>query len=278
MLGKYEGLKPTFKILLFLTFLFLFINIFQSYLPLEYVYLNFDLLLSSFLAAIIVNFIFEKELYSFGLNFDSFSFRNVIVISIITIILILLIIASKLTFSNISLSSNISSRGIFDIILIMLFISIFEEISFRGIIFQELRTKFSPTTAIISTSLAFALLHLGNFGFDFLAFINVFLAGLLLGFLVLKSSDLWSAISFHFIWNTCIALFAGSNLSGNNYDSILIYSNNESLSPLFYGGEYGIESGLITTIILIILLILSNKFIKISPYGEATYLRKLYKK
>ncbi len=278
MLGKYEGLKPTFKILLFLTFLFLFINIFQSYLPLEYVYLNFDLLISSILASIIVNYITEREIFSFGLNFDSFSFRNTIVISIITIILILLIITSKLPFSNISLSTNISSTGIFDVILIMLFISIFEEISFRDIIFQELRTKYSPTVAIISTSFVFAILHSKNIGFDLLSFTNVFIAGIFMAFLVNKSGRILISATFHFLWNISLPLFVQSNVSGNNYDSILIYSNNESLSPLFYGGEYGIESGLITTIVLIILLILSNKFIKISPYAEARYLRKLYKK
>jgi membrane protease YdiL (CAAX protease family) len=82
------------------------------------------------------------------------------------------------------------------ILLAVILIPIFEEIFFRGIIFNELRNRINPTASIIISSLIFALFH-GNI----LQGIYTFMLGVLLSLVYTWTRSIWSIITMHITYN-----------------------------------------------------------------------------
>ncbi len=127
----------------------------------------------------------------------------------------------------------------------LLFGAIGEEMLFHGYAFQVLLGRLGPFATILPVSVLFAFLHAGNPGINSLALVNTGLWGLALGFAFWKSGDLWLAIGLHFGWNWVLPLF-GANLSGFTM-SLTGYVLQWRTSPIWSGGAYGPEGGLVTT-------------------------------
>ena len=121
-----------------------------------------------------------------------------------------------------------------------------EEMIFRGYAFQLLVEKMGAFATILPVSVIFGLTHAANPHASLLGIVNTFLWGLVLGVAFLRSRDLWLPIGLHFGWNLVLPLF-GVNLSGLTID-VTRYSYRWDLTPVWSGGEYGPEGGLLTTI------------------------------
>lgn len=80
--------------------------------------------------------------------------------------------------------------------------SIFEELAFRGFLFNKLNEVANIKITIIATSFLFALIH-----FSFISFLWIFPFGLLLGYLRAKYNTLWLGMIVHFIHNLVILVF-----------------------------------------------------------------------
>lgn len=74
--------------------------------------------------------------------------------------------------------------------------AISEEFLFRGYLLRVLSSKYSTKTSVIATSLIFALVH-----FNPVNFVALFLIGLLLSFLVIRTGSLYASILAHFLNN-----------------------------------------------------------------------------
>ena len=135
-----------------------------------------------------------------------------------------------------------------------------EEIVFRGYVLRKLLERFSVIISISLSSLLFCLLHCFNEEVSLLSIINIFLAGLLLGMLFLKTRNIWLVVGFHLFWNYAQSIL-GFNVSGEEYPSILSL-NLESMN-LFNGGNFGFEGSFVCSIILLLVLsYLCNKWMK----------------
>ncbi|WP_044400516.1 CPBP family intramembrane glutamic endopeptidase [Lacinutrix sp. Hel_I_90] len=88
---------------------------------------------------------------------------------------------------------------------------IFEELAFRGFLFNKLRKVTSEKMTIIATAFLFALIH-----FSFISFLWIFPFGLLLGYLRSKYNTLWLGIIIHFFHNLIVLL-----LDYYNYYTVL---------------------------------------------------------
>jgi CAAX protease family protein len=121
-----------------------------------------------------------------------------------------------------------------------------EEMIFRGYAFQCLVEKIGPFAAVVPISVLFGLLHASNPNANLLGVVNTIEWGVLLGCAFLRSRDLWLPIGMHFGWNSVLPLF-GVNLSGLTIE-VTRYFYKWDLSPLWSGGAYGPEGGLLTTI------------------------------
>lgn len=124
-----------------------------------------------------------------------------------------------------------------------------EELIFRGYAFQLLVEKIGPFATILPVSVLFGLAHGSNPNSSRLAILNTILWGILLGFAFLRSRDLWLPIGLHFGWNAVLPLF-GVNLSGLTIE-VTRYAYRWDLAPIWSGGDYGPEGGLLTTIFVL---------------------------
>ena len=94
------------------------------------------------------------------------------------------------------------------ILLFNLFVGIFEETLFRGVVFHGLRARHGLWTALFASSLLFGAFHAVNLAigqdllFTLLQILNAFALGLFFAALVLQSNSLWPAIVLHAIWNS----------------------------------------------------------------------------
>ena len=77
--------------------------------------------------------------------------------------------------------------------------------------------------------------------------------GVFLGYAFLRSRDLWLPIGLHYGWNAVLPLF-GVNLSGLTID-VTRYLYKWDLLPLWSGGNYGPEGGLLATIFTVALFV-----------------------
>ena len=128
-----------------------------------------------------------------------------------------------------------------------------EELLFRGYGFQVLLQALGPFATILPVSVLFALAHSGNLNISFLGLFNTLLWGILLGCAFLRSGDLWLPIGLHWGWNWALPLF-GVNLSGFTME-VTGYVMHWKIGPVWSGGEYGPEGGVLTSGVLLLLSI-----------------------
>lgn len=130
-----------------------------------------------------------------------------------------------------------------------------EEFHERGWALTYISKRHSVIIAMIITSLSFSLTHFSNAGIDLLAIFNIVLFGLLFAILFLKYDNIWICGSAHAAWNFSQGVLFGFNVSGTTTPSLLKFSQ---VSPnLIGGGQFGPESSLIATSVLIIALVIS---------------------
>ncbi|MBF9252422.1 CPBP family intramembrane metalloprotease [Pontibacter sp. 172403-2] len=96
---------------------------------------------------------------------------------------------------------NMSGKDIFTFITIVVAAPVLEEFLMRGLLLRGLLKNYSPATAIIWTSVMFAVLHLNPW-----QGIGAFVLGLVLGWIYYKTRSIWTCIFLHFANNLMGAL------------------------------------------------------------------------
>lgn len=129
-----------------------------------------------------------------------------------------------------------------------------EELIFRGYAFQILIERIGPFATVLPLGVLFGLGHSWNPSATALGIVNTILWGILFGYSFLRSHDLWLPIGLHYGWNAVLPLF-GVNLSGLTIE-VTRYMYRWDLSPVWSGGAYGPEGGLLTTIFVVVLFVL----------------------
>lgn len=86
--------------------------------------------------------------------------------------------------------------SILSMVCIIILAPIFEEILFRGLIFNELKKNINLVTAVILQAIIFALFH-GNM----LQGIYTFILGIILSILYISTNSIWSNILCHIVYN-----------------------------------------------------------------------------
>ena len=118
---------------------------------------------------------------------------------------------------------------------------------------QFLRNGYGSWVAIVGVGILFGLLHGFNPGATRMSMANTAGFGILFGFAVLRSHDLWLPIGFHFGWNATLP-FLGVDLSGFTIQVVgyrLVWKAGDLLS----GGTYGPEASLLASGVLLVLFL-----------------------
>lgn len=149
--------------------------------------------------------------------------------------------------------------GIPVLIVVLLFGSVGEELVFHGYAFQHLVQHVGEFATVLPVGILFGLMHLGNQNATLLAVVNTIAWGVLLGCAYLRTRTLWLPIGMHFGWNVAMP-FLGVNLSGFTI-AVTGYELHWRTGVLWGGGAYGLEGGLLTTVVVAGLFVLLYRVI-----------------
>jgi membrane protease YdiL (CAAX protease family) len=142
----------------------------------------------------------------------------------------------------------------------LVLIAFSEELVFRGYILGNLM-EWIPNRWIalgISASL-FAAYHAITPGIHTLAFINLFLAGILLGMNYIFTRNLWFSFLLHLGWNFFEGPILGFKVSGTTFPSLFQAEPNGDL--FITGGDYGLGGSMpMTLFLLVAILVLAWAF------------------
>ena len=134
-----------------------------------------------------------------------------------------------------------------------------EEIAMRGYPFQLLVQRVGAPWALGITSILFGAMHLANNDATVLGIVNTMGFGVVLGYAMLRSGDLWFPSGMHYGWNWVLPM-AGTPLSGFKLN-LTGYRLEWNVPALWSGGGYGPEAGVLTCIVIVLLLV----FIRRAP-------------
>ena len=126
-----------------------------------------------------------------------------------------------------------------------------EEALFRGYPIQVLARAGGAPLAILTTSAAFAAVHADNPAIGPLALANIFLAGVLLGAVYLRTGSLWAATAVHLGWNWGMAGLFDLPVSGLGWIDVPAFEPWVSGPAWWNGGPFGPEGGVIGTIVFV---------------------------
>ena len=140
--------------------------------------------------------------------------------------------------------------------ILMLLVALTEEIAFRGFVLGHLLAAgVNRFVALFLSSALFSLMHIFNPNFSLIAFLNILLAGILIGSTYIYTRNLWFAIALHLFWNWIQGPILGYQVSGNNFTTSMLTLRMPEENVL-NGGAFGFEGSLICTVLMIVFTIL----------------------
>jgi membrane protease YdiL (CAAX protease family) len=137
--------------------------------------------------------------------------------------------------------------GLFYMLVPGLAVSVFEELTFRGYIFQRAMRGIGRTYALLLFALVFVAAHWGNPGMEgttkLMGSLNIGLASLLLGLAWIKTKSLALPFGIHLGWNWVQGPLLGFGVSGHQLQSYWEPTFND-MPQWFTGGSFGLEASL----------------------------------
>jgi len=175
-----------------------------------------------------------------------------------SIVAIILLCTRSVEMVN-SISKPNFSWGLIIEFIIFIFVGVNEELFARGYCMTVLKQTKTAYVPIIVSSIIFALMHSLNQGISLIAYLNLFLFGISMGYVFIKTKNIWIGIGYHITWNYFQGDIFGFLVSGNSTDSIYTI---KTVSPnLINGGSFGPEGGLVVTALLIVTIFIIYKFL-----------------
>lgn len=132
-----------------------------------------------------------------------------------------------------------------------LLVAITEEFALRGFVLERmLQGGVNKFWALFLSATLFSLVHIANPNFDYLSFINILLAGILLGSSYIYTRNLCFPIALHWFWNWIQGPVLGYEVSGNKFcDGLLTLYLLET--NLINGGAFGFEGSILCTVLMV---------------------------
>lgn len=137
-------------------------------------------------------------------------------------------------------------------LLLFLLVAVTEEVMLRGFVLgRMLAGGMNRFVALFLSSALFSAMHLFNPNFALLPFVNILLAGCLLGASFLYTRNLCFPIALHWFWNWMQGAVLGYEVSGMNSGESLLTLRLTG-SDLLTGGSFGFEGSLLCTVLLVV--------------------------
>lgn len=260
------------RIIFFLAFLSIILSISKNLFALIILILLFSLLIESLRV--------KSSFKTFGFSFNRDTVYFTLVPFFYTLLFFTFITIFDQAINGLRLFSSVDKFNVdyfFDILILLFFLALFEELIFRGVIYQALLQRFGKYSPTLILSVLFVLAHiLFNHINNPVFIINIFLANLLLSLMYLRTGSLWLPLSFHFFWNLFQALILGSPVSGFYYGIEIFRTDLNNPILLIENQEVGFESSIISTILLILTIPLVLKYFSIKPFLKSIFFKRAY--
>ena len=128
-----------------------------------------------------------------------------------------------------------------------------EEIMVRGWLLPVVGSRHNVALGIFISSTIFGALHLNNANMDILPMINLVLFGVFAAFYVIWEGGLWGICALHSSWNWAQGNVFGFEVSGTlPVGGMLVDFQPVVGSDLITGGAFGIEGGVVCSIVLLL--------------------------
>lgn len=143
-------------------------------------------------------------------------------------------------------------RDLLGTLLFFLLVAVTEEVMLRGFVLgRMLSAGMNRFVALFLSSALFSAMHLFNPNFALLPFVNILLAGCLLGASFLYTRNLCFPVVLHWFWNWLQGLVLGYEVSGMDSGETLLTLRLTG-SDLLTGGSFGFEGSLLCTVLLVV--------------------------
>lgn len=152
-----------------------------------------------------------------------------------------------------SFNSDISVAFIIFYIVVYGIQGLTEEVMTRSLIMNVYSARKNVLYGIIINSIVFALIHAGNPNLTLLAIVNLFLAGIFFSLLFYWSGNIWVAGAAHSLWNFTLGPILGIEVSGSTQAHTLLTTQAVEDKAFLSGGNFGLEGGIVLTIVTILL-------------------------
>lgn len=212
---------------------------------------------------------FDREkLNSLGFSFNPNQWLQGFVLGGIFIWLFFVLL---LFLNQIELKDDLVFNSDFIYISIALFFAAFiEEIVFRGYIMTKFFQKTTEIKALLFSSFIFAAFHLMNPNLSVIAILEIFFAGIIIGYAYLKTKNIWFVTCLHWGWNW-LQTMVGYNVSGQDFYSVLNFSHLEQ--NVWTGGNFGFEGSILSVISMILMygILATMKTKKLTNFNDSNY-------
>ena len=142
-------------------------------------------------------------------------------------------------------------RDLLGTLLFFLLVAVTEEVMLRGFVLgRMLSAGMNCFVALFLSSVLFSAMHLFNPNFALLPFVNILLAGCLLGASFLYTRNLCFPVVLHWFWNWLQGPVLGYEVSGMDSGETLLTLRLTG-SDLLTGGSFGFEGSLLCTVLLV---------------------------
>lgn len=143
-------------------------------------------------------------------------------------------------------------RDLLGTLLFFLLVAVTEEVMLRGFVLGRMLSEgMNRFVALFLSSALFSAMHLFNPNFALLPFVNILLAGCLLGASFLYTRNLCFPVVLHWFWNWLQGPVLGYEVSGMDSGETLLTLRLTG-SDLLTGGSFGFEGSLLCTVLLVV--------------------------
>lgn len=133
-------------------------------------------------------------------------------------------------------------RGGWTLLSVVVLAPLLEELLCRGVLLEGLRSRYGATSALIGSSLFFAVIH-----FHPVMVVNALILGLLFGYFYLRFESLWTPMLLHAFNNSLALLLMWAEFPGEEFDGrpMADLTLSELLEPATYWVVYGVALAIV---------------------------------
>jgi len=177
----------------------------------------------------------------------------------VAFIFVFLLAANQAAITSVNLERLLSFAIVAELLSVCVFM-FSEELLARGFFMTALKTTRNNGVILLVPAAIFALLHLMNDGITAMSLINTFIAGLLFGYMFVRSGALWLSTGYHVAWNFFMGDMFGMGTSGTASTHSILTTHLGTNT--FLTGSYGPEDSVLGTVVLLLAFLAVRFFVK----------------